>query len=102
MDIGFDHTAWPAKGADGTPAGFDWHGLRARFLAAQACRAELAPAAEAELPRGSFDAAAAEALARYEAGTPGINPIGLADRKCDRRDEETAPVTRATIEGNDD
>jgi hypothetical protein len=103
MDRDFDHTAWPAGGEDGTPPSFDWHGLRARFLAAQAFRAELAPAAGAKPAGGSFDAAAAEALAGYEAGTPGINPIGLADRKGNPRDKETTPgQPRPTLEGNDD
>ena len=99
MDMGFDHTNWPAPREDRAPTGFDWHGLRARFLAAQAYRAELAPAF-AGLARGSFDTAAAEALACYEADIPGINPNGLADRKDDRRDEETtAGATGLDVRG---
>jgi hypothetical protein len=103
MDMGFDHTARPSRREDGEPASFDWHGLRARFLAAQACRAELAPAADGGLAPGSFDSAAAEALAGYERGSRGINPNGLADRKAVRRDDEATPGQAGpTFEGNDD
>lgn len=103
MDIGFDHTARPSAREDHAATSFDWHGLRARFLAAQAYRAALAPPPGEEPARGSFDAAAAETLAGYEGGTPGINPNGLADRKADRPDGETTPGHASpTFEGNDD
>jgi hypothetical protein len=104
MDMGFDHAALPHEPGDAAEdsAGFDWHGLRARFLAAQACRGEFGPDRAAPMA-GSFHAAAAAALAGYEGGTPGINPNGLGDGKGDRDNPETTPGQRGpAIEGDDD
>jgi hypothetical protein len=104
MDMGFDHAAWPLRDDATSPSeGLDWHGLRARFLAAQACRGEFGHDRSAQLACGSFHAAAAEALADYEGGTPGINPNGLSDRKGDRPHTETTPGQRGpAIEGDND
>jgi hypothetical protein len=105
MDLGFDHAAWPHAQRDAAEdcAEFDWHGLRARFLAAQACRGEFGPDCAAPQAGGSFNPAAAAALADFEGGTPGINPNGLGDRKGDRDKWETTPGQRGpAIEGDDD
>ena len=88
MDMGFDHEAWPARqraAADPQAAnGVDWHGLRARFIAAHACRVTLAQAASSIVGQsrcGSFHRAAASSLAEFATASPAVNPNDLADGK---------------------
>jgi hypothetical protein len=105
MDMGFDHAAWPQQGDD--PVGgfqpFDWQGLRARFLAAHACRGEIGQERAAPAQQGSFDSTVAAALAGFERDTPGVNPNGLGDRKADRAIEQMTPGQRGpAIEGDND
>lgn len=102
--MGFDHAAWPLREQAARASGaFDWHALRARFLAAQACRDEFGHDRAPPMACGSFNAAAAEALAGYVGDTRGINPNGLVDRKCDWANEQATPGQRGpAIEGDDD
>ena len=105
MDMSFDHAAWPHRRDSATweAGALDWHGLRARFRAAQACRAEIGPERPSQGDCGSFHAAAAEALANLSAGTPGINPTGLVDLKDDAANELTAQGQQGpAIEGEYD
>jgi hypothetical protein len=92
MDMGFDHTAWPigpGRGADagaksvGAEARLDWHGLRARFLAARAFRqaAEVGGQAGDMAVGASFDRSAARVLADFDDASHGVNQRDSADGK---------------------
>jgi hypothetical protein len=105
MDMGFDHAAWPHTSGEpaGDSAGFDWHELRARFLAAHAVRGEFGPDRAAPMAGGSFHAATAAALADLEAETLGINRNDLGDRKDERATAGAMHGDQApAIEGDDD
>ena len=96
--MGFDHAAWPlgqGPGAEsGAPEGrLDWHGLRARFLAARACHLTLAegPAVAEAVAGASFDRSAAQTLAGFEDVSQGVNQRDSADGKgLSAIDEEVA------------
>ena len=87
--MGFDHDAWPLGQGSGAESGarqgrLDWHGLRARFLAARACRHVLGEG-EGRPERAtdaSFDRSAARALAEFEDASHGINLTSSADGKA--------------------
>lgn len=88
MDMGFNHDAWPQSQGQGAESGavngrFDWHGLRARFLAAQAFRqAHEVNGQPVERAAGaSFDRSTAQALAHFENALHGINLEDSADGK---------------------
>lgn len=86
--MGFDHVAWPLdQDADAESAAsegrLDWHGLRARFLAARACHGALAAAATIGevVTDASFDRSTARTLAGFDEGLHGINQRDSADSK---------------------
>jgi hypothetical protein len=88
MNMGFDHDAWPREQMPGTEPGavharLDWHGLRARFAAARACRDALAGGERrsAGATGASFDRSAARALALLEEGSQSVNLDNSADGK---------------------
>lgn len=88
MDMGFNHDAWPQSQGQGAESGavnerFDWHGLRARFLAARAFRQaqEVNGPAFDGATGASFDRSAAQALAHFENALHGINLEDSADGK---------------------
>ncbi|MBW8783888.1 MAG: hypothetical protein JF593_04490 [Novosphingobium sp.] len=94
MDLGTDRQ-------NGAALPFDWHGLRARLLAAQACRQAFADADEPA--RGSFDPATARAIAAYEEPSRPVNPTGLGDRKgADGTRSVDAATAAAGVRGQDD
>lgn len=87
MEIGIDignrlrNQFTPAPGQLGESA-FDWPGLRARFLAAQAARRVMLLEAEGDALRaGSFAPSAAAALAAAYDGSRLVNRNGLGDGK---------------------
>jgi len=105
MDMGFDHKAWQngRPNTERAAPAFDWHGLRARFLAAQACRGEMGFERAAPPVAGSFDAGAAASLAGYTSGKPDINPIDLGECKAEQDNNQTTPAHPGpAIEGEDD
>ena len=87
MDMRFEHDAWPlgrGPGGESSAAeGLDWHGLRARFLAARACR-KVFESGENQSDKpidASFDRSAARALAEFEDASHGVNLTNSADGK---------------------
>ncbi len=96
MDLGFTQQGWPFARIDAEIDGdgralFDWHGLRARFVAARACQtalrcesqARVAASGSAALWLGaSFDARSARLVAAFCDGQPDVNPNALADGEC--------------------
>lgn len=90
--MGFDHTVWPigpGRGADagaksvGAEARLDWHGLRARFLAARAFQQAAAggeSGGDAAID-ASFDRSAARVLAEFDDASQGVNQRDSADGK---------------------
>ena len=96
MDLGFNHDTWPGtwpdsgrgtggRGGASADGGslLDWHGLRARLLAARAARRALASAGNAGpcAAGASFDAQAARQLRGHgDCFTP-VNPVSLTVRK---------------------
>jgi hypothetical protein len=88
MDMGFDHAAWPLGQGRGAESGsgdarLDWHGLRARFLAARAFRqAAMGGDHGGDMAAdASFDRSAARALADFEDASQGVNQRDSADSK---------------------
>lgn len=88
MDMGFDHAAWPLGQGQGADSGtgearLDWHGLRARFLAARAFRqaAEVGGQSGDMAIGASFDRSAARALADFDDASHGVNQRDSADGK---------------------
>lgn len=117
MDLGFTQQGWSFARTDAEIDGdgralFDWHGLRARFLAARACQAALLGESQAPRsalgsavtrPGASFDCKAARLVAAFGEGQPDVNPNALADGKSTQANDcavtgKVVPV----IEGNDD
>jgi hypothetical protein len=89
MEMGFDHDAWPVSQGHGAEAAavsgnLDWHGLRARFLAARACRRALEAGGGRRIKASgaSFNRSAASALADFEDASHGINLNDSADGKA--------------------
>jgi hypothetical protein len=87
--MGFDHDAWPtgqgsANEPDIAEGRLDWHGLRARFLAARACRAAFGDGETrtGKVVDASFDRSTALALADFEDASHGVNPTISADGKA--------------------
>lgn len=86
--MGFDHAAWPLEQGPGADSGsgaarLDWHGLRARFLAARAFR-QAAVGGERSghtAVDASFDRSAARALADFDDASQGVNQRDSADGK---------------------
>lgn len=88
MEMGFDHDAWPLSQAPGTESDaahgrLDWHGLRARFVAARACRKVFGNADNRsdKVTDASFDRSAARVLADFEDASHGVNLDNSADGK---------------------
>lgn len=82
MDIGFDRNGWandPASRADGKTRSPEWHGLRARLVAASAARRALAMGDD--VPAGSFDCVSARVLADYGQELSVVNPVFWANGK---------------------
>ncbi len=117
MDLGFAQQGWPFARSDAGVEGdgrspFDWHGLRARFLAARASQGALqgefqtlgtAAGNAISWASGSFDARAARLIAGYGDGQPDVNPNALANGKGAQAKELPPPATSwPVIEGNDD
>lgn len=93
--MGFDHDAWPLSQGPGAESGavhgrlgvqgrLDWHGLRARFLAARACRKAFGNGENRsnKVIDASFDRSAARALADFEDASHGVNLNNSADGKA--------------------
>lgn len=87
--MGFDHDAWPLSQGPGAESGavhgrLDWHGLRARFLAARACRKAFGNGKNRsdKVIDASFDRSAARALADFEDASHGVNLNNSADGKA--------------------
>ena len=89
MEMGFNHDAWPLSQGPGAESGMvhgqlDWAGLRARFLAARACRQALG--ADEDRSDKAIDAcfnrSAARALADFEDALHGVNLDNSADGKA--------------------
>jgi hypothetical protein len=89
MEMGFNHDVWPLRQgpggeSDGAHHELDWTGLRARFLAARACRQALG-GGESRCDKAvdaSFDRSAARALANFEDASQGVNLDNSADGKA--------------------
>jgi hypothetical protein len=89
MELGFDHDAWPrsqeSRGESSAVHGrLDWHGLRARFLAARAF-GQIHGSGQGpvgELLDASFDRSAAQAVARFADGSQAVNLKDSADGKA--------------------
>ena len=86
--MGFDHDAWPlGQGPVAEPSAFprriDWHGLRARFLAAHAYRQQLGARGShrGEIFDASFDRSAARALAHFRHVSQSVNLNDSVDGK---------------------
>jgi hypothetical protein len=80
MDIAFDRKSWtrdPADRAVGKSTSPEWHGLRARLVAARATRRVLSEdsAAGGAAFAGSFDGASARVLADYGERLSAVNPV---------------------------
>lgn len=86
--MGFEHDAWPlgqGQGSESSTAhGLDWHGLRARFLAARACRKAFGRDEDqsGKPVDASFDRSAARALAEFEDASHDVNLDNSADGKA--------------------
>ncbi len=87
--MGFDHDAWPQSQGPGAESDavrerLDWHGLRARFLAARACRSVLGGDENRsdKVIDASFDRSAARALADFEDASHDVNLDNSADGKA--------------------
>jgi hypothetical protein len=98
MEMGFDHDAWPLSQAPGGESAsvqerLDWHGLRARFLAARACRKAFGPGENrsGKVVDASFDRSTALALADFEDASHGVNLDSSADGKAPFGIEEGVP-----------
>jgi hypothetical protein len=105
MEMGFDHDAWPMSqvpGAEAAAVGgnLDWHGLRARFLAARACRRALDVGGGRRIKASgaSFNRSAASALAEFEDASHGVNLNNSADGKAPLGIEEN--VAGASMRGD--
>lgn len=83
MELGFDHQGLARTRFDDAdrPIALDWAGLRARFAAAHALRAELA-AALFDAPGGSFVSAGSQVLSDERKSFPDVNPTASANRKA--------------------
>ncbi len=84
----FDHDAWPLGQGQGSESDafhgrLDWHGLRARFLAAHSYRQAIGTAASRANGAigASFDRSAARVLAQFEDASHDVNLNNSADRK---------------------
>jgi hypothetical protein len=105
MDMGFDHDAWPLDQGPGGESDavcgrLDWHGLRARFLAARACRQA---SGGGKIPRQTavgacFDRSTAQALADFDDALHGINLTRSADGKTPLGNDED--VASASMRGD--
>ena len=89
MDIAFNRKSWtpdPANLAGESPATPEWHGLRARFLAAHSARRVLGgTGSQGEAATaGSFDHASARLLADYGERLSDVNPVFWANGKSVR------------------
>ena len=98
MEMGFDHDAWPISQAPGAESAsvqerLDWHGLRARFLAARACRKAFGTTenGSGKVVGASFDRSTAQALADFEDASHGVNLDSSADGKAPLGIEEGVP-----------
>lgn len=87
--MGFDHNVWPLSQGPGSESGavhgqLDWHGLRARFLAARACRKAFGSDENksGKVIDASFDRSAARALADFEDASHDVNLDSSADGKA--------------------
>lgn len=103
--MGFDHAAWPLGQGPGAESGtgdarLDWHGLRARFLAAQAFRQAAVGGVDVGNPAigASFDRSAARLLAEFDDASHGVNQRDSADGKDASGNDEN--VTGASTRGD--
>lgn len=96
MEMGFDHDAWPrsqgsAAESSAVHGRLDWHGLRARFMAARAFR-HVHDETDRAADKGadaSFDRSTARALAHFEHALHGVNLDSSTDGKAPSDSEES-------------
>lgn len=93
--MGFDHRAWlpghsPATEPEAVEPLLDWHGLRARFLAARACQRQLNTPLQASerAANACFDRSAAQAMAEFAEASHDVNLTDSVDGKGPRGMED--------------